>query len=308
VVLGDPGLIKATTSAGIANKRLTLNSLLLLDGRSAGLLGLGEERLNIGLVDEVRDTTKYRGQDEVEEDAAGACCRQYLLTRAKYSPQIGACYSHLGIKDAGGRIDNVNQTIVGLDLEDTVVLVGDDTNDLEPGLLGMHVKDKGEGQRLLLAGSDGGVVTDSAQVAKDCIVGGGVGLELFCVEELAAHKGDNDGRLLIVGDVDDSLGGTAVDELDTKDVRLGESCDDVSLELDLGRAGSVVIERLWHYQRADVSVTNLIGLSAPREHKDKYDMHRIAVARRSRGKDLQKQQPARRQRQHAKPMRPRQST
>lgn len=158
------------------------------------------------------------------------------------------CYSHLGVKDAGGRINNINQTIVGLDLEDTVVLVGDDTNDLEPGLLGMHVEDEGEGQRLLLTGSDGGIVAHSAQVAKDGIVGGGAGLELSCMEKLAAHEGDGDGRLLIVGDVNDSFGGTAVDELDTKDVRLGEGCDDVSLELDLRRAGSVVTERLWDWQ------------------------------------------------------------
>lgn len=83
MVLGDPGLVEAAAGAGITDKRLALNGLLLLDGHSTGLLGLGEERLNVGLVDKVRDTAKYRSKDKVEEDAAGACRCQYPLARSK---------------------------------------------------------------------------------------------------------------------------------------------------------------------------------------------------------------------------------
>ena len=71
VIFGDPGLIKAATGAGVANKGLTLDGHILLDRGGARLLGLGEERLEVGLVDKVRDAAENGSQDEVEEDAAG---------------------------------------------------------------------------------------------------------------------------------------------------------------------------------------------------------------------------------------------
>lgn len=112
----------------------------------------------------------------------------------------------------------------------------------------MHVEGEREGKGLLLAGGDGGVVSNGTQVAEYRLEGRGVGSKLLCGEELASHEGNLDRLRFMVGNLDNSLSGTAVDKLDTKDVSLGEGGDDISLQLNVGRAGSAILEGLENKQ------------------------------------------------------------
>lgn len=69
---GEPALIVGLVVA--AGRTFAAGERLLLERRSGflrrpRLLGLGEEGLDVGLVDEVAGTAKGGGQDEVQEDA-----------------------------------------------------------------------------------------------------------------------------------------------------------------------------------------------------------------------------------------------
>ena len=62
----------------------------------------------------------------------------------------------------------------------------------------------------------------------------------------ATDKGELNGLILVVGNLDHGLGGTSVDQLDAKDVGLGEGGRDVGLELGgVLRVTGVLIDRLW---------------------------------------------------------------
>ena len=61
----------------------------------------------------------------------------------------------------------------------------------------------------------------------------------------AADEGEGDGLVLVVGDLDDGLGGPAVDQLDAEDVGVGEGPDDVGLELGDSGAAGIFVQRLW---------------------------------------------------------------
>lgn len=74
MVLGDPALVivlaRASGSAGGLGAGEGLSSLDLLGLLGgAGALGLGEESLDPGLVDEVEGTSEGGGEEDVEEDA-----------------------------------------------------------------------------------------------------------------------------------------------------------------------------------------------------------------------------------------------
>lgn len=235
MVLGDPALIvllaRASSSAGGlgAGEGLGgLDLLALLGG--AGALGLGEESLDPGLVDEVEGTGEGGGEEEVEEDAIESQIGSSVVGEHRHV--------HLGVEEASGSLNNGSGSVVGLDLVDVALGVRDDGDKTEENILRLHVEGKGEGELLLLAGGDLEVVLDGRQVADDGLVGGLVGGELLGGGEGAADKGDLDGARVAVVDLDDGLCGTAVDELDAKDVGLGEAGLDIGLERgDIGGRG-----------------------------------------------------------------------
>jgi hypothetical protein len=119
---------------------------------------------------------------------------------------------------------------VRLDLEDLTLGVRDDGQEVDNNILGLHVQDERERQRLLLAGGDLDVVLDSGQVAKDtshrvCIL-----RQWLCGGQRSAHEGKLDRLILVVGDLDDRLSGVPIDELDTK-ARVGEVRGDIDLQV-----------------------------------------------------------------------------
>lgn len=77
------------------------------------------------------------------------------------------CDVHLGVKDAGWGLDDASQTAVSLDLEDLTLGVPDDGQKADDNILGLHVQNERERQRLRFAGGNLDVVLDGGQVAKD---------------------------------------------------------------------------------------------------------------------------------------------
>lgn len=151
-----------------------------------------------------------------------------------FGAERGRAGLHLRVKLAGRGLDNVGGAAVDLDLEDLAGgRVGDDGEELHEDVLGHHVEDELEGKLVLLAGGDRDIIPDSRQVAEDGGVGGRVlGKRLGGLEH-ATDKGNVNWVLLVVGDLNQRLGDTAVDELDAEDVGIGEGRLNVGLELGL---------------------------------------------------------------------------
>lgn len=196
----------------------------LLDGLLGGArsLGLGEQSLDPGLVDEEEGATENGSEDKVQED-------------------------DLRVKEAGGGLDNGSLAIVSGDLEDVALLVGEDGQQTQANILRHHVERKRVRDRLGLAGLDLQAVLHGREVAHDALVGGGALGQVLGGPQGAIGKDDLDGVVLLVGDLDQSGRGSAVDQLDAQDVRVGERGPDVGIEggrrLDI-EVGSLTCEVL----------------------------------------------------------------
>jgi len=151
-------------------------------------------------------------------------------------------YLHLGVEDAGRSLHNRSRAAVGLNLEDLALVVGDDGREVEDDILGGHVQGKGIRHNVLLAGGDLDAIAKPRQVADDGDrLGGALGQRLGGLE-VSADKGNVDRAFLLVGDLDQGLGGATVDELDTKDVGLGEGR--LNVELEVGDRRSLALDGL----------------------------------------------------------------
>lgn len=215
VVVRDPALVVVLSRSdgnggrlGAGERLSNIDGLLgLLVG--TGSLSLGEESLDPCLVDEVEGTGESSREEEVEED-------------------------NLGVKEAGGSLDDGSRTVVNQDLVEVASGISDDSGELNADLLRLHVLGERERKLLLLAGRDLNVVLDGGQVAHDAGVAGAVLGKLLHGVERASDEGDIDSIGILVVDLDDSLGRTTVDELDTENISFGESSLDISLERSLG--------------------------------------------------------------------------
>ena len=148
----------------------------------------------------------------------------------------GVCDIHLRVKDAGGRLDNAGQTAVSLDLEDLTLGIGKDSEQVDDDILGLHVQDKGERQRLGLSGGDLDIVADGRQVAKDTGAPRRIFRQGLGSGQHSTNEGKLDWSLLEVLHLDNCLCWVAVDKLDTK-ARIGEVCGDIDLQVGGLRTG-----------------------------------------------------------------------
>jgi hypothetical protein len=146
---------------------------------------------------------------------------------------------HLRVEEAGRRLDDAGGATVGLDLEDGALRPADDGEQLEDDVLGVHVEDEVEGQGLLLAGLDLGLVVDGRQVAQDAGAGGRAFGQRLGGEQTASHPRYRQRAIFLVGDLNQRLGRPAIDELDAEDVRVGEGGGDVRLQLRLVLGGEL---------------------------------------------------------------------
>lgn len=230
VVVRDPRLIVVLVDTrGDANRLVArqglgdLDGLLALLASTRSLLGLRKQGLDPGLVDEVDGATEDAGQEEVEEDTRNS---QLLNCRS----EVFSLNVHLRVKDAGRRLHNAGQTAVRLNLEDLVLLVGDDGQEVEDNVLRLHIQHEGVGQSASLAGTNVDIVAHGRQVAQN--TGGGRRIlgERLCRCQHTTNEDHVDGALLVVRDFDHGAGRVTIDELDAE-VRVGESRGDVNLQL-----------------------------------------------------------------------------
>ena len=144
---------------------------------------------------------------------------------------------HLRVEDAGRGLDDAGEAAVDLHLEDLTLGVADDSEELDDDVLGVHVQDKVERERLGLAGGDADVVLDGGQVADDSGGSRGIFGQRLGGPEGTSDECDLNWAILLVLDLDQSSGRPAVDELDAKDVRVREDSLDLGLQFDRRRSG-----------------------------------------------------------------------
>lgn len=169
------------------------------------------------------------------------------------------CDVHLGVKDAGGGLDDASQTVVSLDLEDLTLGVSDNGQKADNNILGLHVQNERERQRLGLASRNLDVVLDSGQVAKDTGHWVRILRQWLCGRQRSADEGKLDWLILMVRDLDDRLGRVPVDELDTK-ARVGEVRGDIDLQVGNIRSGiGRGLRILWLQETQNVRIAGLAG-------------------------------------------------
>lgn len=230
VVVRDPALVVGLAGGLGAGEGIS-GVDGLLDGLLGGArsLGLGEQGLDPGLVDEEEGATENGSEDKVQEDAREAIGVSKRKSQREREDQ-GRSELHLRVKEAGGGLDNGRLAIVSGDLEDVALLVGEDGQQTQTNILRHHIEGKRVRNRLGLAGLDLQAVLHGREVAHDALVGGGALGQVLGGPQGAIGKDDLDGVVLLVGDLDQSGRGSAVDQLDAQDVRVGERGPDVGIE------------------------------------------------------------------------------
>jgi hypothetical protein len=133
----------------------------------------------------------------------------------------------LWVEEAVSRLNNSDRLVVDRDSVKGVLLVLQYGHERQTQILGMHVGGEGVGHRLLCASWNLDGVLLCGEVADDTRLSG------LLEGKRSADDGDANGERLIVGDGKTSFGGMAIDELDAKDLRLGEG--DGDLDVQIGR-------------------------------------------------------------------------
>jgi hypothetical protein len=150
---------------------------------------------------------------------------------------------HLRIEEAGGGLDDGGVALISGDLEDVALLVGEDGKKMQANVLRRHVERKRVRNGLCLAGLNLQAVLHGREVAHDALVNGGVLGEVRGGPQSAIGEDDLDGTVLLVGDLDEGGGRSAVDKLDAEDVGVGERGSDIGVQRGrlLAEVGSIII-------------------------------------------------------------------
>ena len=148
---------------------------------------------------------------------------------------------HLRVEEASRRLDNRGSRVVSLDLVDAALVIGDDGDNLEKNVLGLHVLGKGEGEVLLGTSLNLDIVLHRRQVARNALIRRRVSSAGLCGHERTADKSNRDSMSFVVGDFDNGLGRASVDELHTEDVGVGEGRLGIGGELGFGNGRSASI-------------------------------------------------------------------
>jgi hypothetical protein len=122
----------------------------------------------------------------------------------------------LGVKEAGSSLHDSDGLVVDGDGVEAVLLIPQHGREEQTQILGMLVRGEGVRDRLLCAGGDLNRVLLRGEVADDARLSG------LLYRQRSADEGDANGRRLVVGDRETGFSGMAIDELDTKDLRLRE--------------------------------------------------------------------------------------
>lgn len=134
------------------------------------------------------------------------------------------------VKEAGGSLDNGGAALIGRDLEDGALGVGEDSEEAQTDILRVHVEHKRVRERLCLARLNLQAVLHDSQVAHDALVGGDVVGEVLGSPQAAVGEEELDGAIFVVGDLDEGSRGAAIDQLEAEDVGVGERGSDIGIQ------------------------------------------------------------------------------
>ena len=126
------------------------------------------------------------------------------------------------IENAGGWLNNSDSLVVSLNLVDVTGLAGDHGDQVKTELDWVQVVDKGVWKSGLLAGRNQYIVSGGSEVADHSCAGRGINRQWLECREKSANEGDGDWIGFAVGEVKNSFGRVAIDELDTENLRVGE--------------------------------------------------------------------------------------
>jgi hypothetical protein len=217
---GNSGSISAHNGnlfSGINGLGSTGGLLSTLATLSAALL-LGEEARDPGRVDEVEGSTEGAEKDEVQEDAEND--RLVIVWKVGVG---GWEYVHLGVEDAGRRLNDGDSLVVYRHGEESALVVLENGDEVQAHILGVHIGTEAIRDSLLCTGGDLNVELLCSQVAQNLCIGGGI------LHQRTTNDGNTDGLWLVVGDGEDSLGGMSVDELHAEDLGLWERGGDLDI-------------------------------------------------------------------------------
>lgn len=136
-------------------------------------------------------------------------------------PQDSKGNLHLGVEDAGLRLHHAHGAIEGLKGEGLTLTVRDDDSEVQTEILRVHLSREVVADALLLTRRNLNAIPRSRQVADSLAL-------LLEIPQTTSNQLHGNGVGLVVRDVDQRLGWTTIDELDTEDLRGREG----SLRLD----------------------------------------------------------------------------
>lgn len=220
VVRGDPvRVIGGGGRNGRAGALLGLGLGALRGSLLTGLAALallGEVGSDPDRVEEVDDASKAGQEEEVQEDTK----EKAIVSQLAHSPNSKG-HLHLGVEDAGLGLHHAHGAIEGLKGEGLTLAVRDDDSEMQTEILRVHLSGEVVADALLLTRRNLNAIPRSRQVADSLAL-------LLEIPQATPDQLHGNGVGLVVLDVDQRLGWTTVDELDTEDLRGREG----SLRLD----------------------------------------------------------------------------
>jgi hypothetical protein len=131
---------------------------------------------------------------------------------------------HLGVKDAGSSLDNADSLVISLNLVDIARLARDDGDQVQPEVLGVEIRGERVWERLLLASWDFDIVAGCSDIADNSCAGVKSRCDWLQRGQRASDESYLDRFCLIVRETQHSLCRVPIDELDAKDLSIGEGC------------------------------------------------------------------------------------
>lgn len=108
---------------------------------------------------------------------------------------------------------------------------GHNGDQAETEILWVKISSEAVRQDLLLRSGNLNIVAGAGDVADDGRVGIGSSLQWLQAGKLSSNEGYGDGSLLVVCELEQGLGWAAIDQLDAKDLNLGEIDENRDIEV-----------------------------------------------------------------------------
>lgn len=130
------------------------------------------------------------------------------------------------VEEAGSSLNHADSLIISLNLVHVTCLARDNGNQVQTEILWVEIGGESVRKSLLLASRDLNIVTSSGDIADNGSTGMCARCQWLQSGQRAANESYLDRFRLIVREIQDSLCGMPIDELDAEDLSIGERCGD----------------------------------------------------------------------------------